>query len=487
MTGATFAIAVTWTVLIVVTTTITSVVQAHLGANWGTMASHPLNPNIVVNLLEDNGIKKVKLFDSDSWTVSALAGSKIETIVGIPNDQLESLASDYNHAKDWVKENVTAHIYDGGVNIRYIAVGNEPFLTAYNGTYIKLTFPAMQNIQKALDEAGYSKKIKVTCPLNADVYESATNQPSDGQFRSDILDEMKDIVRFLSRNDAAFMVNIYPFLSLYLNSDFPVDFAFFDENGKSINDKGKKYTNVFDANFDTLVWSLKKIGLGDLKIIVGEVGWPTDGNKFATVELAKRFYDGLLKKLASKKGTPMRPNEKLEVYLFGLLDEDLKSIQPGFFERHWGLFRYDGKPKFSLDLTGKGNDKRLVAAKGVQYLEHKWCVVKNSVKDLGTISSQIDYACSMSDCTSLGYGSSCNNLNSRGNISYAYNMYFQMQDQSVEACVFGESAEIVTRNASVGSCLFPIQIDSIGQRLTPMNIVVFTATVLIGLVLSMYV
>ena len=151
------------------------------------------------------------------------------------------------------------------------------------------------------------------------------------------------------------------------------------------------------------------------------------------------------------------------------------------------LNRYDGKPKFSLDLTGKGNDKRLVAAKGVQYLEHKWCVVKNSVKDLGTISSQIDYACSMSDCTSLGYGSSCNNLNSRGNISYAYNMYFQMQDQSVEACVFGESAEIVTRNASVGNCLFPIQIDSIGQRLTPMNIVVFTATVLVGLVLSMYV
>lgn len=122
MTGATFAIAVTWTVLIVVTTTITSVVQAHLGANWGTMASHPLNPNIVVNLLEDNGIKKVKLFDSDSWTVSALAGSKIETIVGIPNDQLESLASDYNHAKDWVKENVTAHIYDGGVNIRFLLI-----------------------------------------------------------------------------------------------------------------------------------------------------------------------------------------------------------------------------------------------------------------------------------------------------------------------------------------------------------------------------
>lgn len=120
MASATFAIAVTWTVLIVVTTTVTSVVQANLGVNWGSMASHPLNPNIVVNLLKDNGIKKVKLFDSDSWTVNALSGSKIETIVGIPNDQLESLATNYNHAKDWVKENVTAHIYDGGVNIRFL-------------------------------------------------------------------------------------------------------------------------------------------------------------------------------------------------------------------------------------------------------------------------------------------------------------------------------------------------------------------------------
>ncbi|KAL0535984.1 hypothetical protein IC582_024915 [Cucumis melo] len=487
MASATFAIAVTWTVLIVVTTTVTSVVQANLGVNWGSMASHPLNPNIVVNLLKDNGIKKVKLFDSDSWTVNALSGSKIETIVGIPNDQLESLATNYNHAKDWVKENVTAHIYDGGVNIRYVAVGNEPFLTAYNGTYVKLTFPAMQNIQKALNEAGYNKKIKVTCPLNADVYESASNHPSDGQFRSDILDEMKEIVQFLDRNNAAFMVNIYPFLSLYLNPDFPIDFAFMDENGRSINDKGKTYTNVLDANYDTLVWSLKKIGHGDMKIIVGEVGWPTDGNKFATVGLAKRFYDGLLKKLASKKGTPMRPNEKLEVYLFGLFDEDTKSIQPGFFERHWGLFRYDGKPKFPIDFTGKDNDKMLVAAKGVQYLEHKWCVVKNSVKDLRTISSQVDYACSMSDCTTLGYGSSCNNLNAKGNISYAYNMYFQMQDQSVEACVFGDSAEIVTKNASVGNCLFPIQIVSVGQRLMTMNIVVFFTTVLVSLMLSMYV
>ena len=91
-----------------------------LGVNWGTMTSHPLHPNIVVNLLKDNGIKKVKLFDADSWTLSSLAGSVIEVMVGIPNDQLSKLSSSYGDAKDWVKENVTKHLRDtGGVDIRF--------------------------------------------------------------------------------------------------------------------------------------------------------------------------------------------------------------------------------------------------------------------------------------------------------------------------------------------------------------------------------
>jgi exo-beta-1,3-glucanase (GH17 family) len=104
-----------------------------------------------------------------------------------------------------------------------------------------------------------------------------------------------------------------------------------------VNISGKQYNNVFDANLDTLVWSLKKAGVPDLKIIVGEVGWPTDGDKNANPNNAKKFYDGFLKKMAKKEGTPMRPGA-MDVYLFGLIDEDLKSILPGNFERHWGIF-----------------------------------------------------------------------------------------------------------------------------------------------------
>lgn len=89
-----------------------------IGVNWGSITSHPLSPSIVVHMLKDNGIDKVKLFDADSWTVGALAGSGLEVIVGIPNDQLARMADSYKNARHWVKENVTKHLYDGGVDIR---------------------------------------------------------------------------------------------------------------------------------------------------------------------------------------------------------------------------------------------------------------------------------------------------------------------------------------------------------------------------------
>ncbi|CAA7409956.1 unnamed protein product [Spirodela intermedia] len=433
-----------------------------VGMNWGTMMSHPMLPADVVKMLKANGIKKVKLFDADEWTVSSLAGTGIEVMLAIPNDQLSRMG-DIDHARDWVKHNVSRYLSPGGVNIKYVAVGNEPFLKSYNGSYLKTTVPALKNVQKALDEEG--KGVKATVPLNADVYDSPADNPvpSAGSFRADIRHLMQQIVDFLHASGAPFLVNIYPFLSLYANQNFPFDFAFFGAGGRSIADKGLQYSNVFDANFDTLLWSLKKAGAGDLKVIVGEVGWPTDGDKSASPALAERFYGGLVKKLAAEEGTPLRPG-KMEVYIFSLIDEDLKSIAPGGFERHWGILRYDGKPKFRLDLAGKGGGtaRWVAGVAGVQYLPAQWCVFDKAAKkeDLPLLEGNVDYACSHGDCTSLGYGSSCGALDAAGNVSYAFNMYFQMQDQDIRACDFQGLAKITDKNASRGTCLFPIQIVS---------------------------
>lgn len=126
---------------------------------------------------------------------------------------------------------------------------------------------------------------------------------------------MVQIVNFLKQKNAPFVDNIYPFLSLYQNVGFPFDFAFFDGGGKTISDKNATYTNVFEANYDTLIWSLKKNSAGDLKIIVGEVGWPTGGNMYATNKLAKRFYDGLMKKLAAKRAPHSGQGHWMSIYL----------------------------------------------------------------------------------------------------------------------------------------------------------------------------
>lgn len=47
---------------------------------------------------------------------------------------------------------------------RYVAVGNEPFLETYNGSYLRTTFPALQNVQTALVKAGHGDQVKAPSP-----------------------------------------------------------------------------------------------------------------------------------------------------------------------------------------------------------------------------------------------------------------------------------------------------------------------------------
>ncbi|KAL8472033.1 hypothetical protein ACS0TY_029313 [Phlomoides rotata] len=429
-----------------------AVAAGGIGANWGTQSSHRLPPSTVVRMLRENSIQKVKLFDADYDTLKALGNSGIEVMVGIPNDMLATLANSRKAAETWVSKNVTVHL--PAVLIRYVAVGNEPFLATYNGTFLRTTYPAMKNIQDAVTKAGHGNQIKVTCPLNADVYASASSLPSGGDFRADIHDYMMPIVKLLSDTGSAFTINIYPFISLYIDANFPVEYAFLDGSATPINDGGTSYYNMFDANHDTLVWALQKNGFGNLPIIIGEIGWPTDGDRNANLQLAQRFNQGFMTRMSGGKGTPMRPGP-IDAYLFSLIDEDEKSIQPGNFERHWGIFRYDGQPKYQLNM-GPSNSS-LVPARNVSYLERKWCILKPNAKlDDPQLAPSVSYACSLADCTSLGYQTSCGNLNIQGNISYAFNSYYQQNNQLDEACKFNGLGTITRADPSIENCRFNI-------------------------------
>lgn len=336
-------------------------------------------------------------------------------------------------------------------------------MKAYNGTLLKTIFPALQNIQAAVTKAGLSNQVKVTVPINADVYDSTDSLPSGGDFRSEIRSLILDILKLLNENSAPFTINIYPFISLNLDPNFPVDYAFFDDTSSPVNDGGNLYTNVFDANYDTLVSALKKNGYGNLSIIVGEIGWPADGDKSATLNYSQRFNQGFMTHILTGKGTPLRSGP-IDAYLFSLIDEDEKGIEPGNFERHWGIFYYDGQPKYELNL-GVKNSSTLVAAKNVEYLSQKWCVLSPSASlDDPQVAPSVSYACGNADCSSLGYGTSCSNLDARGNISYAFNNYYQKLDQAASACKFPNLSTITTTNPSTGACKFNIMIKSTAKN-----------------------
>lgn len=74
----------------------------------------------MVRMLIDNGIQKVKLFDAEYDTLRALGKSRIEVMVGIPNEMLATLASSLKAAEKWVSKNVSTHISTDNVNIRFL-------------------------------------------------------------------------------------------------------------------------------------------------------------------------------------------------------------------------------------------------------------------------------------------------------------------------------------------------------------------------------
>nr|TKR97065.1 hypothetical protein D5086_0000216840 [Populus alba] len=101
------------------------------------------------------------------------------------------------------------------------------------------------NEEKALDKVEVGDKFKATAALNADVHESSSNKPPDGNIRNNIKDVTIHTVKFLRQIK--------------------------------------------------VLWPTDGNSAGDLKIIMGEVGWPTDGNINADTKLAQTFHDGLLK------------------------------------------------------------------------------------------------------------------------------------------------------------------------------------------------
>lgn len=96
-----------------------TVAESGIGVNWGTVSLHKLSPSTVVDLLRENKIGKVKMFDADPDVLKGLMGSGIQVMVGVPNEMLGLISSSSGASDLWVQKNVSAYLGKGGANIRF--------------------------------------------------------------------------------------------------------------------------------------------------------------------------------------------------------------------------------------------------------------------------------------------------------------------------------------------------------------------------------
>lgn len=110
------------------------------------MANNLPSVGEVIDLYNANNIARMRINDPDQATMEALRNSNIELVIGVPNENIESIANSVSSANYWVQNNILKYSHD--IKSRYIVVWNE--IDPNIDPKSKFVLPAMQNIKLAL-------------------------------------------------------------------------------------------------------------------------------------------------------------------------------------------------------------------------------------------------------------------------------------------------------------------------------------------------
>ncbi|GLT83596.1 hypothetical protein SLE2022_018740 [Rubroshorea leprosula] len=321
-----------------------------IGVNYGRVANDLPTPDKVVELLKTQGIDRVKLYDTDAEVLTALANSNISVVVALPNELLSSTAADQSFADNWVQANISK--YYPATNIEAIAVGNEVFVDPNNTTMYLV--PAMKNVYNSLKKYDLDSAIKISSPIALSALQSSY-PPSSGSFNSQLIEPaVKPMLDFLSQSGSYLMVNAYPFFAYSDNSDtISLDYALLRNNSGVVDSgNGKKYYSLLEAQLDAVFAAMSALNYDDVKVVVTETGWPSKGdeNEIGAGEENAASYNGnLVRRVLTGSGTPLRPKDPLNVYLYALFNENEK---PGPASgRNYGLFYPNEKKVYNIPLT----------------------------------------------------------------------------------------------------------------------------------------
>ncbi|EPS70542.1 hypothetical protein M569_04218 [Genlisea aurea] len=322
------------------------------GINYGQIGSDLPEPSAVVHLVKSIGGTRLKLYDADPRVLKAFANTGVEFIVSLGNEYLLEM-KDPAKAQAWVQTKVQCHL--PATRITTIAVGNE-VLTANDSALSAALLPAMESIHAALVSLNLDKQVAVTTAHNMGIL-GGSSPPSAGVFRKDLEQKLSCILDFHCKVGSPFLINAYPFFA-YKDKpqQIPLDFVLFDGSAGVVDSgTGLHYENMLVAQMDAAYSAMEKLGYKNVCLQISETGWPSKGDPDeagASIENARKYNGNLLRLIAEKKGTPLRPNANLNVYVFALFNENQK---PGpASERNFGLFKPDGTPVYDLGFNFSG-------------------------------------------------------------------------------------------------------------------------------------
>lgn len=418
-----------------------------VGVCYGRNADDLPTPDKVAQLVQLRNIKYIRIYDSNIQVLKAFANTGIDLMIGIPNSDLLPFSQFQSNADTWLKNSILP--YYPATKISYITIGAEVTEDPHNVS--ALVVPAMQNILTALRKAGLHRKIKVSSTHSLGVL-SRSFPPSAGAFNSSYAFFLKPMLEFLAENQSPFMVDIYPYYAYRDSSNnVSLDYALFESSSEVIDpNTGLLYTNMFDAQIDALYFALMALNFRTIKIMVTETGWPSKGSSketAATPDNAQKYNTNLIRHVINDTGTPAKPGEELDVYIFSLFNENRK---PGLeSERNWGLFYPDQTSVYNLDLTGRGNVDMITGA-NVTSSNGTWCIASSTASE-SELQSGLDWACGPGnvDCSAVQPSQPCyepDNLVSHA--SYAFNSYYQQNGATDVACSFGGNGVKVNKNPS---------------------------------------
>ncbi|XP_027367840.1 glucan endo-1,3-beta-glucosidase 11 [Abrus precatorius] len=321
-----------------------------IGINYGQIANNLPTPDEAVTLVKSIGATKVKLYDADPRVLKAFGNTGVEVMVGLGNEYLSRM-KDPNKAEAWIKSNLQPYL--PATKITSIFVGNE-VLTFNDTTLTSNLLPAMQSVHTALVNLALDKEVTVTTTHSLAVLQTSY-PPSAGAFRPDLAPCLAPILSFQAKTGSPFLINAYPYFAYKANpKQVPLDYVLFQPNQGMVDPSTNlHYDNMLFAQIDAVYSALASLGYGKLPVHISETGWPSKGDMDeagANLENAKKYNGNLIKMaMSNRKGTPLRPNSDLNIYVFALFNENMK---PGpTSERNYGLFKPDCSPAYPLGFS----------------------------------------------------------------------------------------------------------------------------------------